>query len=76
MCAATRASSRTVLYLIHRFGLTATACAAVGCANDVRPPMRVVLYNGHPGHGDTGHCRHRRARRTCTCRGCMARRPP
>ena len=89
-----------VLYLIHRFGLTVTACfaasghdvhgehplglavdvvpsdgdwertaatasffgwtpacAAIGCANNVRPPMRVVLYNGYPGHGDTGHCR-------------------
>jgi Transglycosylase SLT domain len=89
-----------VLYLIHRFGLTVTACfaasghdidgehplglaidvvpqngdwhrtaatarflgwkpacAAVGCASDVRPPMRVVLYNGYPGHGDPGRCR-------------------
>ena len=89
-----------VLYLVHRFGLTVTACfaasghdvhgehplglaidvvpsdgnwdrtqaaarlfgwsatcAATGCAGDVRPPMRVVLYNGYPGHGDPEHCR-------------------
>jgi hypothetical protein len=89
-----------VVYLMHRFGLTVTACfaasghrihgehplglaidvvptdgnwdrtqaaaqlfawspscAASGCAGHVRPPMRVVLYNGYPGHGDPGHCR-------------------
>jgi hypothetical protein len=89
-----------VLDLIHRFGLTVTACfaasgheihgehplglaidvapadgnwdrtqaaarlfgwsptcAASGCAGDIRPPMRVVLYNGYPGHGDPEHCR-------------------
>jgi len=89
-----------VLYLIHRFGLTVTACfaasghkihgehplglaidvvprdgdwdrtdatarffawspscAASGCAGKVHPPMRVVLYNGYPGHGDPAHCR-------------------
>ena len=32
------------------------ACAATGCAGEVRPPMRVVLYNGYPGHGDPSHC--------------------
>ena len=107
-----------VLYLIHRFGLTVTACfaasghdvrgehplglavdvvpsdgdwdrtaatasffgwtpacAAIGCANNVMPPMRVVLYNGYPGHGDAGIAGRQRARRTCICRGCMARRP-
>jgi hypothetical protein len=89
-----------VLYLVHRFGLTVTACfaasghdvhgehplglaidvvpsdgnwdrtqaaarlfgwsetcAATGCAGDVRPPLRVVLYNGYSGHGDPEHCR-------------------
>ena len=89
-----------VLYLVHRFGLTVTACfaasghdvhgedplglaidvvpsdgewdraqaaarlfgwrptcAASGCAGRIRPPMRVVLYNGYPGHGDPEHCR-------------------
>ena len=89
-----------VLYLVHRFGLTVTACfaasghdvhgehplglaidvvpsdgnwdrtleaarlfgwsptcAANGCAGEIRPPMRVVLYNGYPGHGDPEHCR-------------------
>jgi hypothetical protein len=33
------------------------ACAAIGCAESVTPPMRVVLYNGYPGHGDPAHCR-------------------
>jgi Transglycosylase SLT domain len=32
------------------------ACAATGCAANVRPPMRVVLYSGYPGHGDPTHC--------------------
>jgi hypothetical protein len=32
-------------------------CAGTGCADSVRPPMRVVLYNGYPGHGDPAHCR-------------------
>jgi hypothetical protein len=88
-----------VLYLVHRFGLTVTACfaasghdvhgehplglaidvmptdgnwdrtqaaarlfgwrptcAATGCAGHVTPPMRVILYNGYPGHGDPEHC--------------------
>jgi hypothetical protein len=31
-------------------------CAANGCAGRVRAPMRVVLYNGYPGHGDPAHC--------------------
>jgi hypothetical protein len=31
-------------------------CAATGCAGRVRRPMRVVLYNGYPGHGDPAHC--------------------
>jgi hypothetical protein len=31
-------------------------CAPTGCAGDVRPPMRVVLYNSYPGHGDPSHC--------------------
>ena len=31
-------------------------CAANGCAGHLRPPMRVVLYNGYPGHGDPAHC--------------------
>jgi hypothetical protein len=31
-------------------------CAPTGCAAEVRPPMRVVLYNGYPGHGDPEHC--------------------
>jgi hypothetical protein len=31
-------------------------CAASGCAGVVRAPMRVVLYNGYPGHGDPEHC--------------------
>jgi hypothetical protein len=31
-------------------------CAASGCAGVVRAPMRVVLYNGYPGHGDPAHC--------------------
>jgi hypothetical protein len=38
------------------FGWSPT-CAASGCAGDIRPPMRVVLYNGYPGHGDPEHCR-------------------
>jgi hypothetical protein len=89
-----------VVYLIHGFGLTVTACfaatghathgehplglaidavpadgnwdrpqaaarlfgwrptcAASGCSGATRPPMRVVLYNGYPGHGDPEHCR-------------------
>ena len=29
------------------------ACAASGCAG--RGPLRVVLYNGYPGHGDPRH---------------------
>ena len=32
------------------------SCAANGCAGTVRAPMRVVLYNGYPGHGDPAHC--------------------
>jgi hypothetical protein len=32
------------------------ACAATGCAESVKPPMRVALYNGYPGHGDPAHC--------------------
>jgi hypothetical protein len=31
-------------------------CAPAGCAGTVRAPMRVVLYNGYPGHGDPAHC--------------------
>jgi hypothetical protein len=31
-------------------------CAATGCAGQARGPMRVVLYNGYPGHGDPAHC--------------------
>jgi hypothetical protein len=31
-------------------------CAATGCASVASPPMRVVLYNGFPGHGDPTHC--------------------
>jgi hypothetical protein len=31
-------------------------CAANGCAGSARAPMRVVLYNGYPGHGDPAHC--------------------
>jgi hypothetical protein len=31
-------------------------CAATGCGGRVRSPMRVVLYNGYPGHGDPAHC--------------------
>jgi len=31
-------------------------CATTGCAGRVRAPMRVVLYNGYPGHGDPAHC--------------------
>jgi hypothetical protein len=31
-------------------------CAANGCAERVDAPMRVVLYNGYPGHGDPAHC--------------------
>jgi hypothetical protein len=37
------------------FGWSAN-CAATGCAGTVRAPMRVVLYNGYPGHGDPPHC--------------------
>jgi hypothetical protein len=37
------------------FGWSAQ-CAANGCAGQLRPPMRVVLYNGYPGHGDPAHC--------------------
>jgi hypothetical protein len=33
-----------------------TDCAATGCAGRARAPMRVVLYNGYPGHGDPAHC--------------------
>ena len=29
------------------------ACAASGCGG--RGPLRVVLYNGYPGHGDPRH---------------------
>jgi hypothetical protein len=32
-------------------------CAASGCAGRASPPIRVVLYNGFPGHGDPAHCR-------------------
>jgi hypothetical protein len=32
-------------------------CAGTGCADRVGSPMRVVLYNGYPGHGDPAHCR-------------------
>jgi hypothetical protein len=32
------------------------SCATHGCAGVVRAPMRVVLYNGYPGHGDPAHC--------------------
>jgi hypothetical protein len=39
-----------------RFFGWSSACASVGCAGTVRPPMRVVLYNGYPGHGDPAHC--------------------
>jgi hypothetical protein len=31
-------------------------CAATGCAGVASPPMRVVLYNRFPGHGDPLHC--------------------
>ena len=91
---------KDVLYLVHHFGLTVTACfagsghdthgehplglaidvvpidgewdrtqaaarlfgwsptcATTGCAAETRSPMRVVLYNGYPGHGDPAHCR-------------------
>jgi hypothetical protein len=34
----------------------AASCGASGCAGRVRAPMRVVLYNGYPGHGDPAHC--------------------
>jgi hypothetical protein len=34
------------------FGWTA-ACATAGCPG--RGPLRVVLYNGYPGHGDPAH---------------------
>ncbi|MEA2395336.1 MAG: hypothetical protein QOJ82_3227, partial [Solirubrobacteraceae bacterium] len=31
-------------------------CAAAGCIGVATPPMRVVLYNDFPGHGDPTHC--------------------
>jgi hypothetical protein len=31
-------------------------CGASGCATAAKPPMRVVLYDGYPGHGDPAHC--------------------
>jgi hypothetical protein len=31
-------------------------CAATGCADATKPPLRAVLYNGYPGHGDPAHC--------------------
>ena len=37
-----------------RFFAWSPACAATGCAGQVRSPMRVVLYNGYPG--DPAHC--------------------
>jgi hypothetical protein len=40
-----------------RFFNWSTSCAVSGCAGAVGPPMRVVLYNGYPGHGDPAHCR-------------------
>jgi hypothetical protein len=39
-----------------RFFAWVPECAANGCAGRTRAPMRVVLYNGYPGHGDPGHC--------------------
>jgi hypothetical protein len=39
-----------------RFFGWSTDCAATGCAARARAPIRVVLYNGYPGHGDPAHC--------------------
>ncbi|MEN3282347.1 MAG: hypothetical protein V7607_3487 [Solirubrobacteraceae bacterium] len=39
-----------------RFFGWSPSCAATGCAGAVRAPMRVLLYNGYPGHGDPAHC--------------------
>jgi hypothetical protein len=39
-----------------RFFGWSSACAGTGCSGRVRAPMRVVLYNGFPGHGDPAHC--------------------
>jgi hypothetical protein len=39
-----------------RFFGWSPGCAATGCAGAARAPMRVVLYNGYPGHGDPSHC--------------------
>jgi Transglycosylase SLT domain len=39
-----------------RFFGWAPECAGTGCAGRLRAPMRVVLYNGFPGHGDPAHC--------------------
>jgi hypothetical protein len=39
-----------------RFFGWSPGCAANGCAGRLSAPMRVVLYNGYPGHGDPAHC--------------------
>jgi hypothetical protein len=39
-----------------RFFGWSPSCASTGCAEAVKPPMRVVLYNGYAGHGDPAHC--------------------
>jgi hypothetical protein len=41
--------------LARRFGWR-ESCAATGCPG--AGPLRVVLYNGYPGHGDPRHARH------------------